>query len=241
MHVLLISDVHANLEALEAVLADCDRWDEVWNLGDTVGYGPDPNACVQRLAELGPEYWLAGNHDWAALGRLDLQQFNSEARIAAVWTAQRLSPDNVELLSGLAPRVDLPDMTLVHGSPRGPIWEYIVDTDTAAANFEHFDTPHALFGHTHVPIAYDESIDGAGVRQLQPGSALRLGRGRRMINPGSVGQPRDGDPRASYMVLDLEAKNMTLHRVEYDIAQTQAKMRREALPGRLVERLAYGW
>ncbi len=243
MTVLVLSDVHANYEALSAVLEAAGEFDAVWFLGDAVGYGPDPNRCVRRLLELEPEFWLAGNHDWAALGQLDLAEFNPEARAAAEWTAGELDDDVRLFLTSVQPRLDLPDrdITLVHGSPRHPIWEYVLDAATASENFPSFTTTHCLFGHTHVPAIFEEGIDGAMSAPLTPGLSIVIGDVRRMINPGGVGQPRDGDPRASFMLLDRENAWLTLHRVAYDIKTTQTKIMKAGLPARLAARLDYGW
>ena len=244
MSILVLSDVHANLEALEAVLAHAAGFERVWFLGDAVGYGPDPNACVERLRELEPEYWLAGNHDWAALGKLDLDDFNDNARVAARWTSSQLTPDVRAFLDTLEPRIDLPGLgvTLVHGSPRHPTWEYILDTQLAYANFAEFDTPLCLFGHTHVPAIFVEHVDGASRRLWPEGVGVgQLDGDRWLVNPGSVGQPRDTDPRASYMLIEPETGKVTLHRVPYDVTAVQAKIRQAGLPERLAARLSYGW
>ena len=243
---LVLSDIHANLEALEAVLAHAGPFDHLWFLGDAVGYGPDPNACVERLLGLEPEVWLAGNHDWAALGKLDLETFNPEARQAAEWTGDQLSPESHARLARAEPQVELTDrdVTLVHASPRRPIWEYILDAGTAWENFSHFETSLCLFGHTHVPAVYEEAVDGVlRVRVgLDEAQFLDEPEGSRwLINPGGVGQPRDGDPRASYLRLDLERRQLTFHRVAYAIATTQRKILAAGLPARLAARLDYGW
>ncbi len=246
MIVLVLSDIHANLEALEAVLAHAGHFDRLWFLGDAVGYGPDPNAVVERLRALEPEVWLAGNHDWAALGKLDLETFNPEARRAAEWTGDQLSLEARDWLARVEPRVDRvdQDVTLVHASPRQPIWEYILDAGTAEENFGHFATSLCLFGHTHVPVVYASQYDGVVRSAVVVDEALALGDvedTRWLINPGSVGQPRDGDPRASYLRLDLERRQVTFHRVAYAIAVTQDKIGKAGLPARLAARLDYGW
>lgn len=244
MQVVVLSDIHANLEALDAVLAHARSWDALWFLGDIVGYGPDPVPCIHRLRDVGPSHWLAGNHDLAALGTLDVSQFNPEARRSAEWTAARLDDESRDLLGALAPTGAPPglDVALVHGSPRHPVWEYILNAVTAAENFPHFDAALCLFGHTHVPVAYEEGVDGALRLALAPGGPMQLeADSRYLINPGSVGQPRDGDPRASYARFDLEARTIALHRVPYDIRATQAKILAAGLPERLAGRLDFGW
>ncbi len=242
MQVLIVSDIHANLAALDQVLREADSFDAIWCLGDVVGYGPDPNACVSRLRELDPEYWLAGNHDWAALGKLDISDFNPMARLAALWTREQLTPENFAFLDSLPAEVRASDQfTLAHGSPRRPIWEYILDAQTAAANFAHFDTPYCLVGHTHVPAIYRQQNGRVDVPAYKLGESIGLKNGRLIINPGGVGQPRDGDSRASYLILDTDALTITYHRVEYPIQETQAKMSKAGLPSRLITRLNFGW
>jgi diadenosine tetraphosphatase ApaH/serine/threonine PP2A family protein phosphatase len=244
MAVLVISDVHANLEALEAVLADAaGRHDGVWFLGDAVGYGPDPNEVVERLVALEPAYWLAGNHDLAALGRMDLDDFNPDARAAAVWTGRQLTPAFRARLETLGPRLDLPgdSVCLVHGSPRQPVWEYVLDAGTADDNFGAFTAPLGFYGHTHVPTVFDQYLDGTERRPYRIAEPYEPAAGRRLVNPGSVGQPRDGDPRASYLLFEPEAGTFTFHRVAYDIEAVQTKILAAGLPHRLAARLAYGW
>ncbi len=162
MRILVISDIHANLDAFDAVLQDArGQWDYVWCLGDVVGYGPDPNDCVERLREL-PHLCLAGNHDWAALGRLDLSTFNSDARAAVTWTSAALRPAGRRWLEALPTTFVVGDYTLAHGSPREPIWEYILEPQVAALNFSHFETSFCLVGHTHQPVIYEDTGVPAG-------------------------------------------------------------------------------
>ncbi|HEX7588552.1 MAG TPA: metallophosphoesterase family protein [Anaerolineae bacterium] len=242
MRILLISDIHANLVALDTVLAKAAPFDRIWCLGDVVGYGPEPNACIARLRSF-DLLCIAGNHDWAALGKLDLEEFNPDARRAAIWTREQLTVENLEWLGALPDRVptQADRFTLVHGSPRYPIWEYVLTPAVARTNFDFFDTPVCLMGHTHVPVVYRDQEWTATANQLVENSPLEVGQDRLMINPGSVGQPRDGDPRAAYALLDLDALTLTHFRVDYDIAITQAKMEQANLPPRLITRLSYGW
>lgn len=242
MRVLVISDIHANLVALETILATAGEFEAVWCLGDLVGYGPAPNECIERLRRLQP-LCLAGNHDWAALGKLDVQDFNHEARRAILWTQGVLTEENRAWLDQLPGTQMLRSsgITLVHGSPRHPIWEYILSTNVAADNMPLFDTSMCLFGHTHVPILYEQAAVEEPVRakRLVEGQPLALAN-KMLLNPGSVGQPRDRDPRAAYALLQVEARTFTYYRVEYDIAATQAAMSRANLPRRLIERLSHG-
>jgi diadenosine tetraphosphatase ApaH/serine/threonine PP2A family protein phosphatase len=248
MRYLIISDIHSNLAAFEAVLADAGSFDKVWCLGDVVGYGPDPNECVERLQDL-PHICVAGNHDWATLGKLDIKDFNPDARRACLWTREQLSPSNREYLEALPENLIKGGFTLVHGSPRHPIWEYILSPSIARANFEHFDTSFCFVGHTHVPVIYrhhpETPNQACDTLILSLGNPLVLGQERLIINPGSVGQPRDGDPRASYAILNSGPKRSDLtleyRRVSYPIETTQARMVESGLPVRLIMRLAYGW
>lgn len=239
MRVAVLSDIHANLPALDAVLGALGEVDAVWQLGDVVGYGPHPDEVVARLREIGAA-GVRGNHDVAALGILDMEWFNPAARRAVEWTARRISPETRAWLAGLPERAELGEMTLVHGSPRDPTWEYITTTPDARANLAAFATPYCFYGHTHVPAAWRQ--DDGRVEPLGPshGSVLSLDGRRLLINPGSVGQPRDDDPRASALVLDTEARRVTWHRVAYPIATTQADIRAVGLPGWLADRLADG-
>jgi predicted phosphodiesterase len=244
MKILIVSDIHANRIALETVLQDAGKVDKVWCLGDIVGYGPEPNECVEILRSL-DLLCLAGNHDWAVLDKLDLEDFNPEARRAAMWTRESLSPANFTWLIDLPERVSnqLDKFTLVHGSPQHPIWEYVSTPAVARINFEYFETEICLMGHTHVPVVYrynnEEHISTA--EPLPENKSIDLGPERMMINPGSVGQPRDGDPRSAYAVLDTDAMKVTHRRVEYNIRATQDKMEKAHLPERLIARLNYGW
>jgi predicted phosphodiesterase len=244
MRILIVSDIHANLVALDAVINNAERFDRVWCLGDVVGYGPEPNACIDRLRHYDLTC-LAGNHDWAVLDKLDLEEFNPDARRSAIWTRNQLNPESLSWLHALPERIPVQESkyTLVHGSPRYPIWEYVLTPAVARINFEHFDTPFCLVGHTHVPVLYryhrEEQM--ATAEPMPEGFPIALGPERMMINPGSVGQPRDGDPRAAYAILDLETNTLTHYRIEYDIVATQAKMEQAKLPTRLIQRLSYGW
>jgi predicted phosphodiesterase len=243
MRCLIVSDIHSNIEALEAVLDDAGAVDQVWCLGDVVGYGPSPNECVDRLRTLPNLICLAGNHDWAVLGKLDLRDFNPDARQASVWTRDSLSSDALAWLEARPETAVEGPFTLVHGSPRHPIWEYIIYASTAISSFRHFDTRYCLVGHTHVPVIFCERQNDNGCEVVPPSEnhPLTLGETRLIINPGSVGQPRDGDERASYVLLDLETLTLEHRRVDYPIQSTQDRMAEAGLPSRLILRLGYGW
>ncbi|MCS7286077.1 MAG: metallophosphoesterase family protein [Anaerolineae bacterium] len=247
MRFLVISDVHSNLEALEAVLKDAEGlYEAVLCLGDIVGYGPDPNECVERVKGLPSLSCVAGNHDWAAIGKLGVEEFNTDARIATLWTQSVLTPTSVTYLNSLPERIILEDkLTIVHGSPRYPIWEYILTSTVALENFQHFITPWCLVGHSHIPVIF--ALREANQRAcetivLEENKPFSLDpEFRFIINPGSVGQPRDGDPRASYALLDLNSGVVELRRVYYPVNKTQDKMEKVGLPPRLIARLTFGW
>jgi predicted phosphodiesterase len=241
MAILIISDIHANLAAFEAVLADAaGQWETIWCLGDTIGYGPNPNECVDLLREQ-EHISLSGNHDWAVLGKLDINSFNDEAQFAVRWTQSVLREDVQTYLESLPTTLLKEPFTLVHASPRQPVWEYILDAYTAAVNFSYFDTPYCLVGHTHVPGAFVQEEKHIYVRQPDYSHPQPLPEDRRIINPGSVGQPRDSDPRAAYGLLDPEAMTWEYRRVEYPVEQTQEQMREIGMPEKLITRLTYGW
>ena len=243
MRVLIISDIHANLTAFETVLADArNEWDYVWCLGDVVGYGPDPNESVELLRSL-PHLCLAGNHDWAALGRLDIRTFNPDARRAVDWTRDTLTLENLAYLEALPTTFVIGDYTLAHGSPREPVWEYILEPLIAALNFSHFETSYCLVGHTHQPIIYEQTDEQGDTEAIAPvyRQRIQLNGRRQIINPGSVGQPRDANPEAAYAIVDVETNQWEHRRVPYDIPAVQKRMRRYDLPERLIQRLEHGW
>lgn len=249
MRVAIISDIHANLEALRRVEAELGSVDAIWCLGDVVGYGPDPSECVDwvrhRCAVV-----LSGNHDWAAIGKLDPDQFNDAASAAALWTAKQLGAADRAYLESLASRavenLDNRTVTLAHGSPRDPIWEYLSDPEVAAENFAEFSGVLCLVGHTHVPMAFALELapdKGSAILRVEPPAyqAKRILAGaRRIANVGSVGQPRDGDPSACCAFLDTTDWTLIWKRVRYDVGVTQRRMRSVGLPDVLWMRLAYG-
>jgi diadenosine tetraphosphatase ApaH/serine/threonine PP2A family protein phosphatase len=244
MRRLVVSDIHSNLEAFQAVLDDAGSVDEIWCLGDVVGYGPDPNGCVDLLRSH-PHLCIAGNHDWATLGKLDLRDFNPDAREANLWNRQQLTPENLAYLDELPETREEEQFTLVHGSPRYPIWEYIIYPSTAQVNFEYLETRFCFVGHTHTPAVFRARAEEGATEceTITPllGELLKLGPEPLFVNPGSVGQPRDGDPRASYIIFDSQALTIEYRRVEYPVETTQAKMIEHDIPLRLALRLGYGW
>jgi predicted phosphodiesterase len=248
MRILVISDIHANLTALQAVIDDSakhnsgDDFESVWCLGDTVGYGPDPNECVELIMGMPGVMCLIGNHDQAAIGLSPLSRFNQDARAAASWTSNVLSDESVEYLRSLPSEITIDGFTLAHGSPRQPVWEYILDPKTAKANFQEFSTDFCLVGHTHLPLIFEQKEGGNSPEPvLIPwGETMQL-TPRMIINPGSVGQPRDMNPRAAYAVLDLEEKTWEPRRVSYDVNQVQLRMLEKGLPEKQALRLVAGW
>jgi predicted phosphodiesterase len=239
MRIAVLSDIHSNLVALDAVLAHAGTLDGVWHLGDVVGYGPDPDGVVARLASVGA-VGVRGNHDAAALGGPEIEWFNPEARSAVEWTGRTISPTTRAWLAALPERQVIGDITLVHGSPRDPLREYVASVEVAEANLAVLETTLGLHGHTHVPVAF--SADGDRTLVDEPGDGHTWASEGRvsLVNPGSVGQPRDGDPRSSYLVLDPDAATVTWHRVPYDVAVVQDAIRAAGLPRRLADRLAHG-
>jgi diadenosine tetraphosphatase ApaH/serine/threonine PP2A family protein phosphatase len=242
VRIAITSDIHANLGALEAVLEHAGTIDGIWNMGDCVGYGPQPSECIARLREAGA-IWVAGNHERAATGAISTEEFNPAAAVAAQWTANRLTDDEKAFLDALPETRIESDFTLVHGSLRWPIWEYLVDFETARAHLSLQQTPFSFVGHTHIPMQATELPDdrqGCELHRLADGDVVVLGDSHLVLNPGSVGQPRDGDKRASYGILNTDAGTFTLHRVDYDIAATQKLMEEADLPNWLIERLEIG-
>lgn len=239
MRIAVLSDIHANLVALDAVIASFDRVDAVWHLGDVVGYGPDPNGVIERLRDLDAS-GVQGNHDAAAVGGPEIDWFNPAARTAMEWTRTAIDAASRSWLAALpVTRVER-DFTLVHGSPRDPIWEYVMTAEVAHENLAQLATTHGLNGHTHRPIAFVSA--GSHTETRVPGRdfTLSLDEGRTLLNPGSVGQPRDGSPDASFLVIDTAASTCAWARVPYDVAGVQRAMREHGLPRSLVDRLAVG-
>ena len=242
MQELILSDIHANFTALEAVLASAEGYEAVWCLGDLVGYGPDPNECIERVRNLPDLSCIIGNHDAAVLNQIDVDSFNPEARSAIVWTRRALSESSLTFLRNLPERVVTHDVTLAHGSPRHPVWEYLLDTHTAALNFNYFETNLCFVGHTHLPVIYtfDNNNHQAQLAIPEPNRTVSL-TFRAIVNPGSVGQPRDRDPRAAYAIYDTESHAWNYRRIPYDIQAVQGRMVAAGLPERHIQRLTSGW
>jgi diadenosine tetraphosphatase ApaH/serine/threonine PP2A family protein phosphatase len=241
VRVAVISDIHGNAHACEAVLAaivEADT-DAVWCLGDTVGYGPRPNECCELVKDAA-DVCLVGNHDLLVLEReVRESEFNVDANTAMRWTREILADQSRAFLSELAPLARLEHAELFHASARDPVWEYVLGGEAAMATFELTHTPLVLVGHSHVPFAI--SLDGELSGAHAPAETeIALAPGRRLCNPGSVGQPRDGDSRAAWLLLDLDAGTASFRRVPYDIEATQAEIRDAGLPESLAERLEHG-
>jgi diadenosine tetraphosphatase ApaH/serine/threonine PP2A family protein phosphatase len=237
----VVSDIHANLHALDAVLAaiESDAPDEIWFLGDLVGYGPRPNRCRARI-ESAAAVSLVGNHDLGALERIDLDFFSPDAATSARWTRTVLEPETEAFLSGLEPAGERAGVGLFHGSPRDPTWEYVLSAESALGSLLAVENTLVLVGHSHVPLAI--SFDGETVEGgvTEAGSEVELGEKRWLLNPGSVGQPRDEDPRAAWLLLDLDAGSASFRRTEYPIEKTQSEIRDRGLPEVLAARLEHG-
>jgi diadenosine tetraphosphatase ApaH/serine/threonine PP2A family protein phosphatase len=244
--VAVITDIHSNLPALEAVLADIDgrEVDEIWCLGDVVGYGADPDACADLVRER-CELCLVGNHDLAVLGALDIAAFSEAAAEAVEWTRENIAERTLDFLRELQPEGLRDGIALFHASPRDPVWEYVLSLEQARACLEVQPEPVALIGHSHVSLFF--SVPEAGSladtlgSQAGDGSRLEMADGGRwLVNPGSVGQPRDGDPRAAWLELDLESSTAIFHRLGYDIDRAASAIAEAGLPERLGDRLHLG-
>ena len=238
----IIADIHSNLTAFNAVLDDMEQLggvDELWWQGDIVGYGPVPHESIERLRHF-KHVCVAGNNDWAAIGKISTADFNPDAALACQWTAQQLSQKDIKYLEKLPLAIDKEIFKLVHGSPREPIWEYVMSTGIARENFSFFQSPYCLVGHTHVPLVFKEEDGSCTFSRLAANIGLALGESRLIINPGGVGQPRDGDHRASYALYDSDTKMLRLYRITYDIAAVQDRMMEKGLPIRLAVRLQHG-
>jgi predicted phosphodiesterase len=240
----VFADVHSNLEALEAVLAfyKKERVQAFLCIGDIVGYGPNPNECIQLLSALNKIQITAGNHDYAVVGLKELTWFNSFASRSLVWTRRQLKEENRNFLMRLPRLVDGSVYTLAHGSPRDPVDEYLLTARQYLDNLPHFRTPVCFIGHTHVPsVFYTDSLGMIQHTALADGETYKLdAQAKTIVNVGSVGQPRDGDPRACAMIYDTDKMELRVRRIKYDVEAVQQKMREARLPLFLIERLGYG-
>ncbi len=239
MRVAVLSDIHGNLPALEAVLESLarDAPDELWCLGDLVGYGPRPNECCSLVRQRA-DVCLIGNHDLGVLGRIDLDVFSPEAAVSARWTDGVLDPEARDFLGSLSSSAVREGVGLYHASPRDPVWEYVLSPAVALAALAGTDEDSVLVGHSHVALSFGWETRFLGL--APEGTEVDLAAERRLLNPGSVGQPRDGDPRAAWLLLDLEARRAVFRRVPYALERTQAEIREAGLPAVLAERLAHG-
>ncbi len=243
MQTLILSDVHANLTALISVLEDAAPFDRVWCLGDIVGYGPDPNECVEQIKSLPGLICVKGNHDAASVGGLDVHTFNMDAQESLAWLTKELTFENSQWIEALDDVVIVNDITLVHGSPRSPVWEYIMDSGCAHENMKAFDTSICLVGHTHLPAVYElggNSASPTRISKITVDEEFAVNH-KSIINPGSVGQPRDLDARASYMIYNDVLESWCYHRVDYDIQAVQERIMAANLPYRHAARLKAGW
>ncbi len=241
MRVAVISDIHANLHALNAVLPAIgdERPDAIWCLGDLVGYGPRPNECTTTVAR-SAKICLVGNHDLGVIGRLSLDDFSRDASAAALWSREVLTDEARRYLQARKTSTKANRCELYHASPRDPVWEYVLSGEAAEAALRLTSSPLVLVGHSHVALAFTLA-DGELEGELAPeGTEIDLSSGRWLLNPGSVGQPRDHDPRAAFLMLDFERKRARFHRVEYPVERTQEEIRERGLPETLAGRLALG-
>lgn len=241
MRIGLISDIHANLEALESVLKDLEtqQVETIYCLGDVVGYGCDPIACLD-LVKANCQLTLMGNHEWVALGRLSIDQLNDSAGVSILWTREQLTDRELSIISEFPLEATIDDALLVHSSPHEPdAWHYILTADAAATAFEDSEYALCFFGHTHIPMIFSQSTVGH-LRQRVGHDFMPDEAARYLINVGSVGQPRDHDPRACYVIYDSTEREVSYHRTSYDIQRTQSKMVKADAPTMLIERLAVG-
>jgi diadenosine tetraphosphatase ApaH/serine/threonine PP2A family protein phosphatase len=238
LRIAVLSDVHSNLHALEAVLTEVDasEVDEIWCLGDIVGYGPRPNECTALLQER-TSICLAGNHDLVVLGKIPIAAFAGEAAAAASWTRGVLDEAARAFLDSRRPSAVAPGAQLFHGSPLDPIWDYVLSDETAHWSFAATSEPLVLVGHSHIALYFEPEVHG---ELAAAETVVELGAGRHLLNPGSVGQPRNGDPRAAWLEIDNSAGRATFRRTGYPVERTQAEMRERGLPELLAERLAHG-
>jgi len=241
MRYAFFSDVHANIEALKAVILDfrAEKIDRIFFLGDAVGYGPDPNECVELIDEIS-EIKLMGNHDYAALGLMNTEYFNQYATESIDWTKGSLNQKTTDIMSKFDMTAQVNNFMLAHSSPKEPEkWHYILDMDDVKDNFNSFDGQICLIGHTHRPFIVSQNKEGDCIISHKQEERVFDNR-RYLINIGSVGQPRDGDSRSCYLIYDDETQLIKAKRVSYDLGNTQKRMAEHGLPDYLIERLAVG-
>ena len=241
MRVGVISDIHGNAAALETVLdaLEDDQLEAVWCLGDMVGYGPEPNRCCELIAHRA-DVCLVGNHDLGVIGSIPLDEFSPDAAAAARWTETELTDYSRAYLESLKPQATVEGAELYHASPRDPVWDYVLSEPVARESLEITKAPLVMVGHSHVPLAMVLENGRANGGLAPGGHEVDLARGRWLLNPGSVGQPRDNDPRAAYVILDFEASTASFRRLTYPVERTQAEIRERGLPETLAQRLALG-
>jgi predicted phosphodiesterase len=245
LRIAVFSDVHSNLPALEAVLAAAEEAevDELWCLGDIVGYGAQPNGCAKLTRER-CDACLVGNHDLAVLGELDISSFSDAAALAVAWTRAEASAETLDFLRGMKPAASREGVGMFHASPRDPVWEYVLSAEQAEGGLDAQEERLGLIGHSHIALYFTRpDVPRAGPvhgSQASEGALLNLDRGEWLVNPGSVGQPRDGDPRAAWLELDTEQWTARYHRVEYDVTSAAEAIVEAGLPGHLAKRLELG-
>jgi diadenosine tetraphosphatase ApaH/serine/threonine PP2A family protein phosphatase len=242
VRIVVVADVHANLLALQAVIADAKAGgaiDAIWSLGDMVGYGPEPRQCIELLRSF-PLRAISGNHDLAATGAVTTEDFNPFAAEASHWTSLELSGGEKAWIDALPHTLVEGEFTLAHGTLKDPVWEYLMDTEAAAEHLAVQTTPYGLVGHTHVPLVFAEDEPSEAQEDPPEAGVQVLGPRRFVANVGSVGQPRDGDPRAAYGLVDTTERRLSFRRVEYDVEATQKRIIEAGLPFYLAERLKHG-
>lgn len=243
MRYAIFADIHSNLEALEAVLEFYrgQKIDKYLCCGDLVGYGPNPNECIEKIRRLNAVV-VAGNHDRASVGMKDISWFNEYAQATILWTQKQLTPENITYLKSLTERYEKGNLTLAHGSPRQPIDEYLINLKQVRENLNFFPTQVCFVGHSHTPFFYQRNMQGEESYGsfLQKNPVILDEAAKAIINVGAVGQPRDGDPRAACAIYDSEKEEVSLMRFEYNLLPVQQKMLRANLPSFLIDRLNYG-
>lgn len=243
MKIGIISDIHSNSEALNCVLKNIKEVDEIICLGDIVGYGADPNYCVEKLKDLNCRS-IGGNHDFAVVGKVDINYFNYTAKAAILWTSLQLKKENLNFLLTLNEKIELEDNVFaVHGSPRDPILEYILDKNTASLIFSKFNFKIYFVGHSHLSgcFSFNKANNKIDYMNFSNGGCIEINKNKRyIINCGSVGQPRDGNPRASYGIYDQKYEIVNIYRVSYPVNLTKSKIINAGLPRSLADRLSYG-